>query len=148
MSPSFAPLSALIGGGLIGLAAALLWLALGHIAGISGILGRTLRGVSGGDIGGTERAWRPLFLIGLPLGAWIAVRLGWAALPGAPPTNLLLAVVGGLLVGFGTRLGSGCTSGHGVCGLARLSLRSLVATLMFMVAGMASIFVLRHVTGG
>ena len=143
MSPDFTPLSALVGGGLIGLAAALLWLALGRIAGISGILGQAIRGASG-----PERAWRLLFLLGLPLGAWLAVRLGWAALPSAPPANLALAIIGGLLVGFGTRLGSGCTSGHGICGLARLSPRALAATLVFMAAGMASVFVLRHLIGG
>jgi uncharacterized membrane protein YedE/YeeE len=143
MSPDFTPLSALVGGGLIGLAAALLWLALGRIAGISGILGQAIRGA-----GGPERAWRLLFLLGLPLGAWLAVQLGWAALPSAPPANLALAIIGGLLVGFGTRLGSGCTSGHGICGLARLSPRALAATLVFMAAGMASVFVLRHLIGG
>ena len=143
MSPNFTPFSALIGGGLIGLAASLLWLALGRIAGISGILGQAIRP----QTVGAERIWRILFLAGLPLGAWLAVQAGWAALPGAPPGNLLLAVIGGLLVGFGTRLGTGCTSGHGVCGLARLSPRSLAATLIFMAAGMASVFVLRHVIG-
>src|SRR5512134_2951623 len=136
MSPNFTPFSALIGGGLIGLAAALLWLALGRIAGISGILGQALRGAAGAERKGAEFFWRVLFLIGLPLGAWLAVQLGWTAQPSAPPSiatpgNLLLVVVGGLLVGFGTRLGSGCTSGHGVCGLARLSPRSLVATIVF-----------------
>lgn len=144
MSPNFTPLSALIGGGLIGLAAALLWLVLGRIAGISGILGQAI----GLATSGAERTWRILFLVGLPLGAWLAVQLGWASLPSAPPTNLLLAVIGGLLVGFGTRLGSGCTSGHGICGLARLSPRSLIATIVFMAAGMASVFVLRHLIGG
>lgn len=144
MSPDFTPVSALIGGGLIGLAAALLWLALGRIAGISGILGQAI----GTATSGAERLWRILFLLGLPLGAWLAVQLGLAGLPSAPPTNLTLAVIGGLLVGFGTRLGSGCTSGHGICGLARLSPRSLAATIVFMAAGMASTFVLRHLIGG
>lgn len=139
MSPDFTPVSALIGGFLIGAAAALLWLALGRIAGISGILGQAMRGAAG-----LERLWRLLFLAGLPMGAWLAVELGWAKLPSAPPPNLWLALAGGLLVGFGTRLGSGCTSGHGICGLARLSPRSLAATLVFMAAGMASVFVLRH----
>lgn len=142
MSPAFSPLSALIGGGLIGAAAALLWLALGRIAGISGILGQALRGSDG-----VERLWRILFLLGLPFGAWLAVQMGWAGLPSAPPDTLFLAVIGGLLVGFGTRLGAGCTSGHGICGLARLSRRSLAATLFFMAAGMASVFVLRHLIG-
>jgi uncharacterized protein len=144
VSPGFTPISALIGGGFIGLAAALLWLALGRIAGISGILGRAL----GGAASATERAWRILFLLGLPVGAWLAVRAGWATPPGVPPANLLLAAIGGVLVGFGTRLGSGCTSGHGICGLARLSPRSLAATMIFMAAGMASVFLLRHAIGG
>jgi len=143
MSANFTPISALIGGLLIGGAASLLWLALGRIAGISGILGRALQGE-----GGVERLWRTLFLVGLPAGAALAVLLGWAGAPSAPPTNLVLAIVGGLLVGFGTRLGSGCTSGHGICGLARLSPRSLAATLIFMAAGMASVFVLRHLLAG
>lgn len=143
MSPNFTPFSALIGGGLIGLAAALLWLALGRIAGISGVLGQAIRPATSGG----ERLWRLLFLVGLPIGAWLAVEAGWAALPSAPPANLMLAVIGGLLVGFGTRLGAGCTSGHGVCGLARLSPRSLAATLIFMAAGVASVFALRHLLG-
>jgi uncharacterized membrane protein YedE/YeeE len=143
MSANFTPVSALIGGLMIGASAAILWLVLGRIAGISGILGRALRGAAG-----LERAWRILFLIGLPLGAGLAVWLGWADTPSAPPMQLGLAVVGGLLVGFGTRLGSGCTSGHGICGLARLSPRSLAATVVFMAAGMASVFVLRHLLGG
>lgn len=143
MSANFTPVSALIGGLMIGAAAAILWLALGRIAGVSGILGRALQGAEA-----SERAWRVLFLIGLPLGAAIAVSLGAADAPTAPPAQLGLAVVGGLLVGFGTRLGSGCTSGHGICGLARLSPRSLAATAIFMAAGMASVFVLRHLFGG
>ncbi|HWA49679.1 MAG TPA: YeeE/YedE thiosulfate transporter family protein [Dongiaceae bacterium] len=142
MSPNFTPFSALAGGALIGLAAALLWLALGRIAGISGILGQALRGATG-----AERAWRILFLAGLPLGAWLAVSLGWTTIPTSPPASLVLAIAGGLLVGFGTRLGGGCTSGHGVCGLARLSPRSLVATALFMAAGVATTVALRHLIG-
>jgi uncharacterized membrane protein YedE/YeeE len=138
MSANFTPISALIGGLMIGAAASILWLALGRIAGVSGILGRALQEPGG------ERIWRILFLIGLPSGAALGVLLGWAAAPSAPPASLGLAVIGGLLVGFGTRLGSGCTSGHGICGLARLSPRSVVATLIFMMAGMAAVFVLRH----
>lgn len=143
MSAAFTPASALIGGLMIGVSAAILWLALGRIAGVSGILGRALQGAEG-----SERGWRILFLIGLPLGAAIAVLLGVAEAPSAPPAQLGLAVLGGLLVGFGTRLGSGCTSGHGICGLARLSPRSLAATAIFMAAGMTSVFVLRHLFGG
>lgn len=147
MSANFTPFSALIGGLLIGAAASILWLALGRIAGVSGILGRVLQEP------GSERIWRILFLIGLPVGAVLAVVLGWAAAPSAPPANLGLAIVGGLLVGFGTRLGAGCTSGHGICGhgicgLARLSPRSLAATSIFMAAGMVSAFALRHLIGG
>lgn len=142
MSAAFAPVSALVGGLLIGGAASLLWLALGRIAGISGILDRALYGAAG-----AERAWRILFLIGLPAGAVLAVLLGWAEVPSAPPSQLGFAIIGGLLVGFGTRLGSGCTSGHGICGLARLSPRSLAATVVFMAAGMASVFALRHLIG-
>jgi uncharacterized protein len=134
---------ALIGGLMIGASAAILWLVLGRIAGVSGILGRALHGAES-----SERVWRILFLIGLPLGAALAVLLGLADAPSAPPTELGLAVIGGLLVGFGTRLGSGCTSGHGICGLARLSPRSLAATAIFMAAGMASVLVLRHLFGG
>ena len=142
MSANFTPISALIGGLMIGAAASILWLVLGRIAGISGILGRALQEPGG------ERIWRILFLIGLPAGAALVVMLGWAVAPSAPPTSFGLAIVGGLLVGFGTRLGSGCTSGHGICGLARLSPRSLAATLTFMAAGMVSVFVLRHLIGG
>jgi uncharacterized protein len=142
MSANVTPISAFIGGLMIGAAASILWLALGRIAGISGILGHALQEA------GSQRVWRILFLIGLPAGAALVVLLRWTAVPSAPPTNLGLAIVGGLLVGFGTRLGSGCTSGHGICGLARLSPRSVAATLIFMTAGMASVFVLRHLIGG
>jgi hypothetical protein len=143
VSADFTPVSALIGGLMIGASAAILWLCLGRIAGISGILGRALEGSAG-----AERTWRILFLVALPAGAGLAVVLGFADVPSEPPAQLGLAVVGGLLVGFGTRLGSGCTSGHGICGLARLSPRSLAGTLTFMAAGMASVFVLRHLAGG
>jgi uncharacterized protein len=137
----FTPVSASIGGVLIGLSAALLWLSVGRIAGISGIVGG-LWSPRTGDI-----TWRLAFVIGL-----IAAPLvyGWAAgsLPrtcvSVPP---LIIVAGGLLVGFGTRLGGGCTSGHGVCGLARLSPRSLVATALFMSTAVVTSFLLRHVIG-
>jgi uncharacterized membrane protein YedE/YeeE len=127
---NFTPISSLSGGLLIGLAAALLWVANGRIAGISGIVGN-LPSASTRDI-----AWRAAFLAGLA---------------GAPPIRLdatvPVVIAGGLLVGFGTRLGGGCTSGHGVCGLARLSPRSIVATLLFMAAGFITVFVMRHVVG-
>lgn len=138
---SFTPVSATIGGLLIGLAAAFLWLTMGRIAGISGILGG-LRAVRAGDIG-----WRIAFVAGL-----IAAPLLVEAAGGVVPAPRLesgpgLLVLAGLLVGFGTRLGSGCTSGHGVCGLARVSRRSLVATALFMGTAVVTVFVLRHLIG-
>ena len=136
----FTPWSALAGGALIGVAAAMFLLLNGRVAGISGIVGGLLKPV-GGDVG-----WRIAFVIGLVV-APLVYGL-FAAVPhlqiDASPVAL---VVAGLLVGVGTRYGSGCTSGHGVCGLSRLSLRSLVATLSFMGAGFATVFVIRHLFG-
>ena len=131
-------LGGLIGGVLIGLAASLLLLLNGRIAGISGILS----GISG-TIGGTERYWRLAFIIGLICGAAIYFLAAGRHAVQLPDGNLTL-IVAGLLVGFGTRLGSGCTSGHGVCGLARLSPRSLAATATFMLFGMLTVFLIRH----
>jgi uncharacterized protein len=141
IASSFTPWASLAGGALIGLAAALLLLLDGRVAGVSGILGRALFPVRG-DFG-----WRLAFLVGLPLGA-TGVSAITGPLHGFEITHtreLLLA--GGLLVGFGTSLGSGCTSGHGVCGLARGSKRSFAATLAFMAAGAVTVFVMRHVVG-
>ena len=136
----FTPLASLGGGILIGLAAALLLLANGRIAGISGITGGLLR-PSGGDIG-----WRLAFLLGLA-----SAPLAWLAFGAMPPAQIdhspALLTVSGLLVGVGTRFGSGCTSGHGVCGISRLSPRSLAATACFLVAGFVTVFVMRHVIG-
>jgi len=124
------PWQAFTGGVLIGAAALLLYLMLGRIAGVSGILFGAVTDKS------LERYWRLVFLIGLIAGAWAAVTLGYPSTAELYlPIQPLLLAVGGLAVGFGTRLGSGCTSGHGVCGLGRLSPRSLVAVVMFMVAG-------------
>jgi hypothetical protein len=138
---NFTPVSAAIGGGLIGLSAALLWVANGRIAGISGILGGLGR-ASADDI-----AWRLAFLAGLAV-----APLLYAASVAAPrivvqagPVTLIVA---GLLVGFGTRLGGGCTSGHGVCGMARLSKRSIVATCLFMATAFVTVFVTRHLLPG
>ena len=135
---AFTPWTALAGGLSIGLAAALFLLLNGRVAGISGIVGGLLRPVRG-DIG-----WRVAFVTGL-IGAPLLYALV-AALP-APRIDAGLGTlaVAGLLVGVGTRYGGGCTSGHGVCGLSRLSPRSLAATLAFMGAGFATVFVLRHV---
>lgn len=134
----FTPWTALAGGLLIGLAAAAFVLLNGRIAGISGILGGLLRPAQG-DI-----AWRAAFLAGL-VAAPLAYAL-FAALPEArTEAGDATLVAAGLLVGLGTRYGAGCTSGHGVCGLSRLSPRSLVATVAFMLAGFVTVFVLRHV---
>jgi uncharacterized membrane protein YedE/YeeE len=134
---NFTPWSALAGGILLGLAAALFMLLNGRILGISGILGGLLRPVRG-DLG-----WRLAFLAGL-----LAAPLLYLAFAGLPVSRIEAGwptiVVAGLLVGLGTRYGSGCTSGHGVCGLSRLSLRSLAATLAFMGAGFVTVYLLRH----
>ena len=136
---NFTPVSALIGGALIGLSAVLMLLGSGRIAGISGILGGALKGQ------GSERTWRLCFLSGLAFAA-----LSYPALFGVPvviesQSIPLFTALAGLLVGFGTRLGSGCTSGHGICGLARFSKRSFAATATFMLFGFATVFILRHV---
>lgn len=138
MPTDFTPVSALIGGALIGFAATLLYAALGRIAGISGILNTAIE--QPGD-----RGWRIAFLLGLIGGAnlWFAFGIDVPAPRAYFPVPWLIGA--GLLVGFGTRLGNGCTSGHGICGLARLSKRSLVAVATFMGAGFVTVFVLRHV---
>lgn len=134
---AFTPWSALLGGMLIGLAAAMFALLNGRIAGISGVLGGLLKPVRG-DI-----AWRAAFVLGL-VGAPLVYAL-FAVLPAVQiEAGDGALIIAGLLVGVGTRYGSGCTSGHGVCGLSRLSPRSLVATVTFMAAGFATVFVLRH----
>ena len=133
----FTPWTALGGGLLIGLAAALLVLFNGRIAGISGIVGGLLRPASG------ERGWRIAFLLGLVAAPFVYTLA--APLPAMridAGTGTL--IVAGLIVGVGTRYGAGCTSGHGVCGLARGSRRSLAATLAFMAAGFATVFIVRH----
>lgn len=137
---SFTPWSALAGGALIGLAAAVFALANGRIAGISGLLGSLLQR------GGEGRGEKLAFLLGLLLAPVL-----WGLFATLPlihfDTGSLGLIVAGLLVGIGTRYGSGCTSGHGVCGISRLSPRSLLATLCFMATGFATVFVLRHLLG-
>jgi uncharacterized membrane protein YedE/YeeE len=139
---NFTPVSALIGGALIGLGVVVLMLANGRIAGISGIVGGAVQP------DGPEWRWRVGFIVGLVGGAALAMLAGFGPASIAVTGSLPLLIGGGLLVGFGTRLGSGCTSGHGVCGLARLSPRSLAATGIFMATGAATVFVMRHVLGG
>ncbi|KQQ97335.1 YeeE/YedE family protein [Massilia sp. Leaf139] len=135
---AFTPWTALAGGMLIGLAAALLILVNGRVAGISGILGGLLPPRRG------ETAWRVLFLLGLVLAPVV-----WGLLRPLPELHIAagdgMLVAAGLLVGAGTRYGSGCTSGHGVCGMARLSPRSLAATCVFVGAGFVTVYLLRHV---
>lgn len=130
-----ATVAALAGGALIGLAASALLLFNGRVAGITGIVA----GLFGPDAG-----WRALFVAGMVLGGFAAARLRPDAFRATVHLPTALVVAGGLLVGFGTRLANGCTSGHGVCGLARLSPRSIVATVVFVGAGMLTVFVLRH----
>jgi uncharacterized membrane protein YedE/YeeE len=134
------PLSGLIGGALIGLATALLMLLTGRIAGISGIFGGLLR--SGG------RGWRIAFIAGLIVAPLLAALAGRPLPMPAMPASLTVVAIGGLLVGIGTRMGGGCTSGHGVCGIARLSARSLAATAIFMVTAVATVAIVRHGLGG
>jgi len=141
----FTPLSATVGGALIGLAATLLWIANGRLAGVSGIAGGLVPPRP------ADALWRVLFLVGLPVGALIGAEVGPTLLPEIPTSRPALDVgwpvliAGALLVGIGTRLGGGCTSGHGICGLSRLSVRSLVAVLVFMASAAATVFVVRHV---
>lgn len=139
--PYAQPWHGLAGGLLIGLAAALMLLGAGRIAGVSGITARALK-FGSGDMAMTS-AWG--FLLGLPLGAAIIATVTDWHRPQFASTPLL--VVAGLLVGFGTRIGSGCTSGHGVCGISRLSQRSMLATAVFIVAGVATVFVVNLVGG-
>jgi uncharacterized membrane protein YedE/YeeE len=137
------PTNALAGGLLIGVAAALLLILSGRIAGISGIVARAV-GIA--DTGPT-RSQAIAFVLGLPLGAWAVSA--FVREPEITVTSSIPILVGaGLFVGFGTRLGNGCTSGHGVCGVARLSPRSLAATAAFMGAGFATVGVARHLVGG
>src|ERR1035437_6310856 len=142
----FTPWSSLFGGALIGLSCAILLLASGHIAGVSGIVGELLR------TRGVASGWRLAFVAGL-----LTAPSAWALLiPGGLPESRLVVgsvgqllpfAIGGVLVGIGTRLANGCTSGHGICGLARFSRRSLVAVLVFMGTAMAVVFVTRYVIG-
>lgn len=139
---NFTPYSALLGGSLLGLSACLLMLCLGRIAGISGIVAGLFAPAH------DDRSWRLAFVLGVIAGCF-AVRLaGASARPIEITAGIPELVLAGFLVGFGTRLGNGCTSGHGVCGLARLSPRSLAATLTFMAAGAFTVFVMRHGIGG
>jgi uncharacterized protein len=135
---AFDLLLALLGGALIGLASVLLMLLNGRIAGISGILGGTLGTV------GDDRGWRLTFIAGLIIAPIVLGFLGHPLPEPQMPASWGLVVAGGLLVGFGARLGGGCTSGHGVCGIARLSARSIAATAIFIASGIIAVAVVRH----
>jgi uncharacterized membrane protein YedE/YeeE len=135
---TFTPLAATLGGALIGLSALLLLLLTGRIAGISGIFGNLLT-LRRGDI-----FWRLAFGLGLVAAPAIYAGLAGVLPPFSVTSSSAVLVVGGLLVGFGTRLSGGCTTGHGICGIARFSPRSIAATLTFMATGAATVFVLRH----
>ena len=136
---NFTPIPALIGGALIGLAAALLLLLKGRVAGISGIVGGLLKPIK------NDMAWRLAFIVGLVLGGFVYQWAGGSIAHIQAVADTPMLIVGGLIVGIGTTLGSGCTSGHGVCGIARLSPRSIIATITFMASGIATVTIIRHV---
>jgi len=133
-------MAALAGGLLIGISATAMLFLLGRITGISGIFAGCLKPAPDG-------AWRYLFLLGLILGPFLFHRFSGAPVPLPSSAGWPLTIAAGLLVGFGTRLGGGCTSGHGVCGIARLSKRSIAGTIVFMAMGVLTVFVMRHVVG-
>jgi uncharacterized membrane protein YedE/YeeE len=139
---NFTPYSALAGGALIGLASALLMLLIGRIAGISGIIGNVFPPYKSGDVG-----WSLFFLVGLLLGPLSSRLIDSNSADIRIDTPLPVLIIAGLLVGYGTGLGGGCTSGHGVCGMARLSPRSIAATLVFMIVAGITVYIVRHVVG-
>lgn len=139
---NFTPISAAIGGALIGLSAVLLMLFTGRIAGISGIFAGLINPQT------DDRGWRAAFIAGLIAAPITALLVGYPVPVPQMPGSWITVAVGGLLVGFGTRLGSGCTSGHGICGIARISPRSIAATCTFMAAAIVVVALTRHVFGG
>jgi uncharacterized membrane protein YedE/YeeE len=139
---NFTPVSAAIGGALIGFSSVLLMLLSGRIAGISGIFGGLL------NVGGEDSGWRIAFIAGLVLAPLISGGIGYAMAAPQLPASWTVIIAAGLLVGFGTRLGGGCTSGHGICGMARLSSRSIAATVIFMLTAIATVAVTHHLLGG
>lgn len=130
------PIWPIIGGGLIGLSAVLLMASIGRIAGISGVVW--------GAFSASDKVWRWMFIIGLLVGTFLFHQLSGKPFP-VINSNIPLAIAAGLLVGFGTKLGNGCTSGHGVCGISRLSIRSLVATCTFMLVAIMTVAIVRFV---
>ena len=136
---NFTPISGFLGGALIGLASALLMLLTGRIAGLSGILGGLL------SLNTSDRDWRVAFIGGLMAAPLLGAIFGAPLLHPSLQANLGVVVASGLLVGVGSRMGAGCTSGHGVCGIARLSARSLAFTAVFMIFAIATVAIVRHV---
>lgn len=134
--------NALIGGIIIGLAAALMLWTNGRILGVSGIVGGALKTRS------RDLLWRLSFIIGLMAGAFFIEPLGYSVMQLEVDRSLILVGLGGLLVGFGTTIGNGCTSGHGVCGISRLSPRSLLATIVFIASGVFTVTIIDHFLGG
>src|ERR1700716_2282929 len=139
---NFTPISAAPGGRLMCFSAVLLMLLTGRIAGISGIFGGLL------DLGNNDKGWRIAFVAGLILAPLVSGWIGYAMPTPKMPASWTVIIAAGLLVGFGTRLGGGCTSGHGICGVARLSDRSIAATIIFMLVAVATVAITRHVLGG
>jgi uncharacterized membrane protein YedE/YeeE len=139
---AFDPISALIGGVLVGLASSLLMLLVGRIAGISGIFGGSL------TLAAADKSWRLAFIAGLIAAPVLSGLFGHPLPTPQMPSNWLLIAAAGVLVGFGARLGGGCTSGHGVCGVARLSQRSILATVLFMASAVVTVAIVRHGIGG
>ena len=137
---NFTPYGSLIGGVMIGLAALLLMLAHGRVMGVSGILGGIVMPSGNSDIG-----WRVLFVIGMLAGPFTVIHLLDRPVDIIPAASGMILPVAGFIVGLGTAIGSGCTSGHGICGLARLSRRSLVAVGTFMATGISTVFLVRNV---
>lgn len=138
----FSVMSSLLGGAIIGLASGLLLLFNGRIAGISGILGGAVLPRTG------EWLWRALFLIGLGIGGLTSSGFNLGVISFDLERSMPALIVAGLLVGFGTRMGGGCTSGHGVCGMGRLSPRSMVGTATFFLTGVATVYIVNHLMGG
>jgi len=139
---NFTPVASLCGGMLIGLSASLLLLCDGKIAGISGIVGGLLSPTQ------NDTAWRAFFVVGLLTGGLLFSLFTPQVFTLSVTRSTSTLILAGLLVGFGTRLGNGCTSGHGVCGISRFSVRSIVATVMFMTTGIATVYIVSHLLGG
>lgn len=136
---NFTPYSSFLGGSLIGLAATLMLFFNGRIAGVSGIMGGLFSASK------TEFFWRMAFMLGMVLGAFLYYQISPDFFQSREQFPIGLVAIGGFLVGFGTRMGNGCTSGHAVCGIARFSVRSTIATIIFMLSGMMTVYIMRHI---